>query len=237
MHHDCSLPICPAAVGDQQAEAKAEQAPPPSKKEPPIVAETKAQDGAAPNPPSGKKKNSAKKQKTEPGTADLMAQSSTSFLMYVSIHLSSNAFFVVFCFFFTFSRGSPCLGWLSSLCQPPGNTQWYRTSQRQWQETEKRNWQRYEWRTLYRKKKQSPFSHTLRRWIAGFFWTENSGLKLKELLSGLSTLTLTDAEAVGVMSLLQERSPSALEAWYKVRHYFECVGYLTDATSRRRLSF
>lgn len=43
-------------------------------------------------------------------------------------------------------------------------------------------------------------------------------MKLKELLSGLSTLTLTDAEAIGVMSLLQERSPSALDAWYKVRH-------------------
>lgn len=51
----------------------------------------------------------------------------------------------------------------------------------------------------------------------GFFWTENSGVKLKELLSGLSSITLTDAEAIGVMSLLQERSPSALEAWYKVR--------------------
>lgn len=99
MHHDCSLPICPAAVGDQQAEAKAEQAPPPSKKEPPNVAETKAQDGAAPNPPGGKKKNSAKKQKTEPGTADLMAQSSTSFLMYVSIYLSSNVFGVFFFYF------------------------------------------------------------------------------------------------------------------------------------------
>lgn len=73
--------------------------------------------------------------------------------------------------------------------------------------------------------------------LFGFFWTENSGLKLKELLSGLSSLTLTDAEAVGVMSLLQERSPSALEAWYKVRHYFECVGYLTDATSRRLCVF
>lgn len=42
-------------------------------------------------------------------------------------------------------------------------------------------------------------------------------MKLKELLSGLSSITLTDAEAIGVMSLLQERSPSALEAWYKVR--------------------
>lgn len=43
-------------------------------------------------------------------------------------------------------------------------------------------------------------------------------MKLKELLSGLSSITLTDTEAIGVMSLLQERSPGALEAWYKVRH-------------------
>lgn len=71
--------------------------------------------------------------------------------------------------------------------------------------------------------------------LFGFPCTENSGLKLKELLSGLSSLTLTDTEAVGVMSLLQERSPSALEAWYKVRHYTECVGDLTDATCRGRL--
>lgn len=73
-----SIPIfyfltCPAAVDDK---AKAEPSPPPTKMEPPIVAETKAQDGAAPNPTSGKKKNSAKKQKTEPGTADFTVQSS-----------------------------------------------------------------------------------------------------------------------------------------------------------------
>lgn len=85
LHLDCSFLTCPAAVDDQQAEAKAEQAPPPSKKESPIVAETKAQDGTAPNPPSGKKKNSAKKQKAEPGTAGLVIQSSRSFLMLKSI--------------------------------------------------------------------------------------------------------------------------------------------------------
>lgn len=49
--------------------------------------------------------------------------------------------------------------------------------------------------------------------------TENSGVKLKELLSGLSSMTLSEAEAVSVMSLLQEKSPSALDTWYKVRNY------------------
>lgn len=41
-------------------------------------------------------------------------------------------------------------------------------------------------------------------------------MKLKELLSGLSGLALSDAEVVNVVSLLHERSPGALESWYKV---------------------
>ncbi|XP_031435896.1 kinectin isoform X3 [Clupea harengus] len=44
---------------------------------------------------------------------------------------------------------------------------------------------------------------------------ENSEVKLKELLSGLSGLALSDAEVVNVVSLLHERSPGALESWYK----------------------
>lgn len=48
--------------------------------------------------------------------------------------------------------------------------------------------------------------------------TENLGMKLKELLSGLSGLT--EAEAVGVISLLQKKSPNALDAWHKVRDYY-----------------
>lgn len=85
---DSSFLTCHAVVDDQQAEAKAEQAPPTLKKEPPIIAETKVPEGAAPNPPSGKKKNSAKKQKTESGTADILAQISKLFLMpcHRSVH-------------------------------------------------------------------------------------------------------------------------------------------------------
>lgn len=44
---------------------------------------------------------------------------------------------------------------------------------------------------------------------------ENAGLKLKELLSGLSSLALSDAEAVDVFSLLGEKSPNALTVWQK----------------------
>lgn len=47
--------------------------------------------------------------------------------------------------------------------------------------------------------------------------TENTEVKLKELLSGLSSLTLSEAEAVSVIALLREKSPSALDAWHKVR--------------------
>lgn len=47
--------------------------------------------------------------------------------------------------------------------------------------------------------------------------TENTEVKLKELLSGLSSLALSDAEAVSVMALLREKSPNAVDAWHKVR--------------------
>ena len=47
--------------------------------------------------------------------------------------------------------------------------------------------------------------------------TENTEVKLKELLSGLSSLALSEAEAVTVMALLREKSPNALDAWQKVR--------------------
>lgn len=47
--------------------------------------------------------------------------------------------------------------------------------------------------------------------------TENTEVKLKELLSGLSSLALSEAEAVSVMALLREKSPNALDAWHKVR--------------------
>ncbi|XP_062379624.1 kinectin isoform X3 [Sardina pilchardus] len=44
---------------------------------------------------------------------------------------------------------------------------------------------------------------------------ENSEMKLKELLSGLSGLVMSDAEVLSVVSMLHERSPGALESWYK----------------------
>lgn len=50
------------------------------------------------------------------------------------------------------------------------------------------------------------------------FLTENTEVKLKELLSGLSSLALSEAEAVSVMALLREKSPNAMDAWHKVRH-------------------
>ncbi|MEQ2162366.1 hypothetical protein GOODEAATRI_018940 [Goodea atripinnis] len=43
----------------------------------------------------------------------------------------------------------------------------------------------------------------------------DSQVKLKELLSGLSSLPLSEAEAVSVIALLREKSPSALDAWHK----------------------
>ncbi|XP_056151619.1 kinectin isoform X2 [Lampris incognitus] len=44
---------------------------------------------------------------------------------------------------------------------------------------------------------------------------ENTEVKLKELLSGLASLTLSEAEAVSVMTLLREKSPNALDTWQK----------------------
>ncbi|XP_045918649.1 kinectin isoform X3 [Micropterus dolomieu] len=44
---------------------------------------------------------------------------------------------------------------------------------------------------------------------------ENTEMKLKELLSGLSSLALSEAEAVSVITLLREKSPNALDAWHK----------------------
>lgn len=43
----------------------------------------------------------------------------------------------------------------------------------------------------------------------------NTEVKLKELLSGLSSMALSEAEAVSVITLLREKSPGALEAWHK----------------------
>ncbi|XP_028994336.2 kinectin isoform X2 [Betta splendens] len=44
---------------------------------------------------------------------------------------------------------------------------------------------------------------------------ENTEVKLKELLSGLSTLTLSEAETFSVINLLREKSPNVLDAWHK----------------------
>ncbi|KAL2099445.1 hypothetical protein ACEWY4_005925 [Coilia grayii] len=44
---------------------------------------------------------------------------------------------------------------------------------------------------------------------------ENSEMKLKELVSGLSGLALSDPEVISVVSLLYEKSPGALESWCK----------------------
>ncbi|CAL9687034.1 unnamed protein product [Knipowitschia caucasica] len=44
---------------------------------------------------------------------------------------------------------------------------------------------------------------------------ENAVMKLKELLSGLSSLALSDTEVVSVLSLLGQKSPNAVNAWHK----------------------
>ncbi|XP_029586009.1 kinectin isoform X4 [Salmo trutta] len=44
---------------------------------------------------------------------------------------------------------------------------------------------------------------------------ENSEVKLKELLVGLGSLSLSQAEAVSVVTVLKEKNPSALDAWQK----------------------
>lgn len=53
---------------------------------------------------------------------------------------------------------------------------------------------------------------------AHFAWFPTEA-KLKELLSGLSSLTLSEAEAFSLVTVLQQKSPSAMEAWHKVSHY------------------
>uniref|UniRef100_A0A3B5LKN1 Kinectin 1 n=1 Tax=Xiphophorus couchianus TaxID=32473 RepID=A0A3B5LKN1_9TELE len=44
---------------------------------------------------------------------------------------------------------------------------------------------------------------------------KNTEVKLKELLSGLSNLALSEAEAISVIALLREKNPSAVDAWHK----------------------
>ncbi|XP_061751285.1 kinectin isoform X8 [Nerophis ophidion] len=44
---------------------------------------------------------------------------------------------------------------------------------------------------------------------------ENTEVKLKELLSALSTITLSEAEAVSLIAVLREKSPIAVDAWHK----------------------
>ena len=41
-------------------------------------------------------------------------------------------------------------------------------------------------------------------------------MKLKELLGGLSSLVLSEAEVVSVMALLRDKSPHTLDTWHKV---------------------
>lgn len=47
--------------------------------------------------------------------------------------------------------------------------------------------------------------------------TENARVKLKELLASLGGLVMSDADVVSVVSLLRDKSPNALDSWYKVR--------------------
>ncbi|KAF3701240.1 Kinectin [Channa argus] len=44
---------------------------------------------------------------------------------------------------------------------------------------------------------------------------ENTEVKVKELLSGLSTVSLSEAEVISVITLLREKCPNALDAWHK----------------------
>ena len=41
-------------------------------------------------------------------------------------------------------------------------------------------------------------------------------MKLKELLGGLSSMALSEAEVVSVMALLCDKNPHALDTWHKV---------------------
>ncbi|XP_077477048.1 kinectin isoform X2 [Stigmatopora argus] len=44
---------------------------------------------------------------------------------------------------------------------------------------------------------------------------ENKEVKLKELLAGLSSISLSEAEAVSLIAVLREKSPNAVNAWHK----------------------
>ncbi|XP_043118465.1 kinectin isoform X6 [Puntigrus tetrazona] len=50
---------------------------------------------------------------------------------------------------------------------------------------------------------------------------ENSEVKLKELLASLSGLVLSDSDLVSLVSLLRDKSPNALDNWYKSAAKFE----------------
>ncbi|XP_051723562.1 kinectin isoform X1 [Ctenopharyngodon idella] len=50
---------------------------------------------------------------------------------------------------------------------------------------------------------------------------ENSEVKLKELLASLSGLVLSDSDVVSLVSLLRDKSPNALDNWYKTAAKFE----------------
>lgn len=50
---------------------------------------------------------------------------------------------------------------------------------------------------------------------------ENSEVKLKELLASLSGLVLSDSDVVSLVSLLRDKSPKALDNWYKSAAKFE----------------
>nr|XP_061798584.1 kinectin-like [Nerophis lumbriciformis] len=44
---------------------------------------------------------------------------------------------------------------------------------------------------------------------------ENKGVKLKELLAGLSSISLSEAEAASLIAVLREKNPNAVNAWHK----------------------
>ncbi|XP_077412032.1 kinectin isoform X2 [Vanacampus margaritifer] len=46
-------------------------------------------------------------------------------------------------------------------------------------------------------------------------FAENKEVKLKELLSGLSSITLSEAEAISLIAVLRQKNPSAVDAWHK----------------------
>ncbi|XP_077094529.1 kinectin isoform X10 [Siphateles boraxobius] len=50
---------------------------------------------------------------------------------------------------------------------------------------------------------------------------ENSEMKLKELQAGLSGMVLSDTDVVSLVSLLRDKSPNALDNWYKSAAKFE----------------